>query len=425
MQGQRGSLFHDKDIEEMWGLLRSAVLFYLRPFDEEASDDDHSDEDVGDEDEDEDEAEDSELEGTGLGDADGPSCSGIGGVPEGGRRVVLPRAYVRACQIVYKRLFQYGVLAQQLFGSLLCKNNLHSCLCSLPVQQGSRGHAFYYTEFWLEQLMQWAKHATKFRTTGCPEKLIMGCILVRLALDRCAAESVLNLSMGGWVDKMRGVARADTYAGKHLDLGEGGRVGLLGSGVEVDVESGGSEAEECRRALDTYFTEFTLGAWTEQDMDEAKMAKYKRAQLEGGEIIHSSAYDRATSRVSSYVSARYEETLTRKGSTSVEEVRYVGHVRYFLKVTPTAQCMQGGGRVLRFACADMYKADVVQGPLGEILYANGMCGGRQKPLQKAYPVALSAVEGKVVRCQEGALATLSESRKVAFVPYSHVPSPLE
>lgn len=397
-----GSLFHDKDIEEMWRLLRIAVMFYLRPydedFDEEPDYEDEGSEDLGED-----------------GAIDGAEYMVGGGVGAGdvARDRTVRRAYLAGSRHARRCLFKYAVLAEKFFGHRLCKSNLHACLCSLPVQQATRGHAFYFTEFWLEQLVQWAKHTTKFRTTGCPEKLIMGCILMKLALDRCVVRSSSFLDMSGWIDKVKGVARADTFAGTHLDHTDG-VVGFLGSG---EVASGDALVM-CRNALTHFIADFpaALVGWSEEDMEEAQMLLYKRAQLGGGEIVHSSAYDRAISRVSCFVYIQYEEHVGHR----IVDAHYVGHVRCFLKVSSKS----GVGEV-RFAVTDLYKADRVVGPAGVLLYAHGMCGSTPRPHQKRYPVVLSAMCGKVVRCLSGALTALLGDSKVAFVPYSHVPSAVE
>jgi hypothetical protein len=329
-------------------------------------------------------------------------------------------AYSRAAEIANRRLFKYAVLAQRHFGHLICKSNLHATLCPLPAQLALRGHSFYFTEFWLEQLVQWAKRMTKFRTTGCPEKLIMGCIQMKMALGRCSVESARNLTMGGLIDEQRLVPRSSDYAGTNLDTNHVGVAGLLGSGTVV---VSASELAEGKSALLTYVMVFFPDSpWSEREIDEAHFMRYTRVQLEGGEIIHSSGYGRAISRVSCYVGCRYQEE-DRHGVD--HEVHYVGHVRYFLKVTPPATCLQRGWPVLRLAITDLYAAECFKWQVGDIIYAHGMCGRRPKPTHRAYPVALHMVDGKLVPCLGGELKNLPGGRRVAFVPYSHVPSALE
>lgn len=360
----------------MWGLLRSVVIFYLRPFAAEAASESDTSED---------------------------------GVSDDERS-----AYLQACRSYNAKLFQFAELAEDLFGHRLCKSNLHAALCSLPKQQAYRGHAFFYTEFWLEQLVQWAKQMTKFRTTGCPEKLIVGYILTRLALDHLRAHSASNLTMEEWVDQQQGVARADTFRGTILDPGAADGTGMLGSGEE---EVAGERYAECRVALSKYSNDFQDEAWSDRDMAEAKLVVYKRVQLGGGEIIHSSSYGRACSRVSYYITTKFTEHVRGRGE---QEVLYVGHVRYFLMAT-TAD----GTRVLRLAIADLYKTDVVRQEVGEIVYAKGMCGGLPTPAHRGYPVRLPSIGGKVVLCaKKGALSKLPASHTVPFVSYSHVPSAL-
>lgn len=457
------SLLHDGDIEEMWGHLRAVVVFHLRPFnlpqDVEGAGSGGEDTD--------------DLQEGGAGTGEDPAaapgtapcppspvsdgdttvpsasssttCSSVGVGPVGsaadrsvssgdgsighGEGVAgaeeadpLKRAYALECRRHQKLLFRYAMLAQHYFGHLLCKSNLHASVCALPVQQCVRGHAFYFTEFWLERLMQWAKHSTKFRTTGCPEKLIVGYLLMDMALEKMGMESSSLHTMGGWVDMVRGVARADTYRGSNLDPGTADGAGCLGSGVLLE-EEGGRLRGECQASLLGYLTEFPGGSWREEDIAGCKMVVYNRAQLAGGEVIHSASYGKATSRVSHYIAVKYRYPA--RGGRGIKEVQYVGVVQRFLMAIPRTAGRDDESRAHRFALADLYEADVVSSPVGEIMYAKCMCGAVSTPVYKAYPVSLGLIEGKLVKCMKGDFTGKPAATKVAFVPYSHVPSPLE
>lgn len=398
-------MFHDEDLEEMWRLLRSVVMFYLRPLE------DTEDGGVGPPGSDSETGSDS-SDATTTSEASG--VSGNSGL--GGQANPQLASYGRMCRKYRKQLFRYASFAEQLFGPLLCKSNLHSMLCALPRQQYARGHAFYYSEFWLERAVQRAKHMTKFRTTGCPEKLIVGHLIVELALDRMSTQDVGFLTMGQWVDRARGAPRADTFWGKHLDGGDGDGTGFLGSGTEVPAS--GPLRRECLAVLATYFQEFSEGAWDDRAVKEAKLLTYKRVQDVGREIIHSKSYDRASSRVSHFIRAQFAEPVGNTGR--YRDVVYVGEVLYFLLATPSAH-----GRPLRLAVTDLYNTDVELGPAGEMLYANGMCGQSPKPSHRRYPVKLELILGKVVRCMRGGAARRAASTRVPFVPYKHVSSALE
>jgi hypothetical protein len=361
------SIFHDKTLEEMWSLLRQVVVFYMRPF-----------------------------EG-----------------PEGPEEKV---AFQLACEKHHGMLNEYAKLAEKWFGHLLCKSNLHNMMCPLPVQQATRGHSFYYTEFWVERMVQWAKKMTKFRTTGCPEKLIVGNILLRLALDQMTAVSPGNLTMGGWIDKHKGTPRRDTFHGDNLDPGMADNSGMLGPGVLPK----GDLAQECVEAVHERFKKHSNESWgAGYDIQAEGMTVYQRAQLASAEIVQSVSYDRTKTRVSYYI--HQCETVRKKINGKMVDVdRYhVGKVLYFLLAKPMSNGVVVEGNDLRFAVSDLYTADLQETCLGDILLAEGMCGPAPVAHHKCFPVLLSEVRGKVVSCHKGSVRARPASTRLAFVPYTH------
>jgi hypothetical protein len=94
-------IFSQPHLREMWGLLRKATIFYLRHYEEHV---DMASEDV-------------------------------------------KAAFVAASKQAAKDLWDYSVLAEQHFGHLLCKKNMHKLNCELPRQQEQRGHAAYQAEY--------------------------------------------------------------------------------------------------------------------------------------------------------------------------------------------------------------------------------------------------------------------------------------
>jgi hypothetical protein len=351
----------------MWTLLREAIVFYMRPFDETED------------------------------------------VPA---EVHLAR-HKAAYEAANEKMQRYAELAETWFGHKLCKPNLHSLRCPLPAQLAVRGHTSFYMEFWVEMLVQWAKHMTKFRTTGCPEKLIVGTILMRLALDRLLSSSALPLmTVSQWLDSVAGVAREDTYQGRQLDDGEEDGTGFMGAGTRV----GKLQEQECKTAMETHFKLFPDDDWGMQLVNKGGMLVYTQAHNGGADVIHSQAYGRSRSRVSHNIRVRYEE-----GAEGVEAL-YVGVVRYFLLARP---CTADGhipdkDRKLRFAIMDLYDARDTHAKIGNIMVAKGVGG---IPTHKAFPVLLSSIDTKLVRCQAPG-GQGSTVRDVMFIPYHHTPSGL-
>lgn len=400
LQGET-SLFHHKVLEDMWGMLRRAVVFYLRPYVEDPAGSVHDNRSL----------------------------------------------YKSECEKHHSLLFEYAKLAELHFGNLLCKPNLHAMLCSLPGQQRSRGHAFFSTEYWLEMLVQQAKQWTKFRTTGCPEKLIVGQMLMKLTLDRILLESPNTLSMGEWLDQKCPAHRYDTFIGVGLDPGAEDGTGMLGSGYAPHV--GGQQEGECVAAVVQHFRDFPVGMWDADEVSPKGMLVYKRAQKTKLEVFHSLAYERSVTRMSHYIRVQYNEVVNdtshgpgkrRKTSNTPNvnrrDVVFVGVVRYFLMAQAVIAEEVDSTRVLRFAICDLYAAAVDSTPIGELLQVRGMCGGPcvcacvsrgcvcggRRPMHHAFPVLLDDIDGKVVRCGRGKLESLPSGTVLSFIPYSHSPS---
>jgi hypothetical protein len=373
--GDETSILHEPCIVEMWANLRSAAIFYLRHYSE----------------------------------------------PKDASSSEIKAAFVEDSKRAAEALWRYSVLAEDHFGHLLCKSNLHKLNCILPRQQLARGHAAWCAEYWVEMMVQDCKRFTKFLTTKTPELLLVNQLLLQGSLHRTSAEHQglktfddLVPSWGGDPEVVRGSCM-DTF---ETD-------GLLGTGARIKKTD---ETSEVAAVVAQLYKDFpgTVGkvdSVTGEDVHlrASDMLRYTYASRGGFETIHSEMYRRARTRESFYVQVRYEED---NGSGGFDEVLYVGKVRYFLGA------LEGGADTdededgadvptkvalcLRIAVSDLWVAHKKKYPTGDILEVEDMA----KPKELRYPVELQRVDCKLVRCQP-LKDTGLDLKRGYFVLYSH------
>lgn len=281
---------------------------------------------------------------------------------------------------------------------LLCKYNLHQLVCRLVRQAGLRGHSSNYSELWGEVYIQYCKSATKYRSTACPELVIVKTLLVDAAL---ANLSVLHPEHTRTFDQLVPKYRSGQMRGKNIDTAssssdteeEHERVGVgLGaaattengglvvsgsvgaaSGVGAAMRSaGGSEEDEgsadaplllgsgkalkgeelarVERSVRARLEDRVVGwpplvGWHAVWLDGGSALAYQHADQGGGGFSFKSvAYTRATQRVSYFALVRYME-----GDALVP---YVAKVHYFVKLVPTSrEAAQAAARQLQEAAA--------------------------------------------------------------------------
>ena len=112
----------------------------------------------------------------------------------------------------------------------LLRPNLHHLTCVLPEQEKVMGSISFYSELWLEQMIQLAKRTVKFRSTTEPEKVIANDIALASGLARLQRSSggvlksfaELVPSMVGQLEEGEGVAGASYAISSRspLDLAE-------------------------------------------------------------------------------------------------------------------------------------------------------------------------------------------------------------
>jgi hypothetical protein len=90
-------------------------------------------------------------------------------------------------------------------------------------------------------------------------------------------------------------------------------------------------------AIERYVRDFKPVGWSLGMVSEATVLLYTYAQLEGHELLHSTRYTRARSRVSyNALCSFYEhgEGASRDGGGVAPLSFYIGKVNYFVKVVP-------------------------------------------------------------------------------------------
>jgi hypothetical protein len=96
-------------------------------------------------------------------------------------------------------LKKYAALVEQHFGLNMCRFNLHLLVCRLAAQKLARGWVCHTTEYWVENLIQWAKSSVRYRTTKYPELVLVSEILIDWAVAvRLATVPGLRDMVDGW-----------------------------------------------------------------------------------------------------------------------------------------------------------------------------------------------------------------------------------
>lgn len=366
-------VLHDERLRTMWGLLRNFILHHMR-----------------------------------MGDAS---------LDEEGLKA--------ARHAARNSLEEYAKLAEGHFGKVLCKYNLHMLVCRLWQQQRKRGHTAFYSEFWVELLVQLVKSSTKYRSTTQPELVIVNHLLLERTLAVLKREHGLryfeeyissgemrgvNLDDGilcqllgsGKVLRPAQLADAEEVLVRHLkDFKPDGWVKVASIGLEVDAELPGGWARELvSEGVD--FLQYTYAA---QHVD---------ADLGGQELVLKSlAYLRSVKRVSYFVQVRYEE----RGA----ERTYVARIKHFLRCTCTSDAAfadEGAPEVLRIAVCDLFAAKKVQFEYGSFLRVKDLA----RPAHVNYPVSLTL--GHVDRKLVYMSITVGNSQEGWFVGYDNASASL-
>jgi hypothetical protein len=324
------------------------------------------------------------------------------------------------------RLRQYAVLVEQRFGLKMCKFNLHLVVCRLAAQEAERGLVAHSTEYWLENLIQWAKSTVRYRTTKYPELVLAGDILLDDAIARCCAQHEdVRAALRDWehVDVL-----GSTFTNPDAGSSDGSQ--LLGRGRELGVAERGRLGVDA--AVVTFIERFAPPGWSLDMVEQACVVLYTYAQSQRGEILHSTQYTRARSRVSYNVLCQLWDN--EGGGSSSSGVRepdyYVGKIKYFVKVVAPAamdvdgvEADVGAGAAavpvtdLRLAVMDLHLLQVLDAHEGVSYQSVTYCSGLAHHLNTAFNLSFDEEAVGTIIAKH---ALAKEAGKAFFLPYSNM-----
>lgn len=295
------------------------------------------------------------------------------------------------------------LLLQELCVKLLTPN-LHLLLCQLTDQAKAMGDTVFFSELWVERMIQLVKEMLKYKARGAPEEVITS----RLEFSRCTSQflhsspgmadkvaELLRLPLGAGAAFGQAATNEEEHSlssratsGRSYCLGKKGRavvgdgnVGdLLGRVVAVVA------ASDVVRGIDGF-----TAAKVQELIDgrggviKERVHEYQRAVLRGQEVITSTGYGRSFVKDSTYVLVRYPD-----GPAGAMRP-YVARVRSFLHI----RSAESGVSDLHMAVVGFFQWEepLVDPQLGTVYRAKQ---GNWIPGEENYPVHLDAIDCKLV-----------------------------
>lgn len=269
----------------------------------------------------------------------------------------------------------------------------------------------------------------RYRTTKYPELVLAGDILLDDALARCCAshQSVRD-ALAEWehVDVM-----GSSFSTPDVGSSDGSQ--LLGKGRELSAAERVSLGVNA--AVEGFIRIFKPAGWSVGMVEQSSMLLYTYAQAQGGELLHSTQYTRARTRVS-YVLCQLWEDVPGVSSSSreVEPTPFIGKIQYFVKVVAPAamevdgmaglagelageQAALGQANDLRLAVMDLHLLQRLDRVFGvsyqSVTYSSGTAAYPNTALSLSCDVGTTrSIVGKHVLAQEAG--------KAFFLPYGNM-----
>lgn len=299
-------------------------------------------------------------------------------------------------QAAAAQLRAYACLVQQHFGPKMCKFNLHVLVCRLLAQELARGKAAFGNEYWVENLIQWAKGVVSNRTTKYPELVLVSEILQDEGLARARRQHFGHVqsfeelhpptslpSTASVTDEGAADGTVLRGSGRLLTSAMRARWGMLVEALN----------ERVRRGLD-------VPGWHAADFATASCVQYTSAEVRGGEVVHSTSYLRARSRQSFYV------LLTLTEGDPARVVEYMARVLFFVKLSAATK------PEARLAVCELFRVDPQAGAVGTLWHAKRFLG------QRACMFAASLTQEEMQ--QKHVLAHPTSSTSAWFIPYCNM-----
>lgn len=299
-------------------------------------------------------------------------------------------------------LFAYARLVEQHFGPAMCKFNLHVLVCRLVGQEAARGRAAFSNEYWVENLIQWAKAIVRGRTTKCPELVLLMDMLCDDALSR------LRMDHPGELRTFEEWFPPGAMRGSNLDAGGPDGTQLLGSGYELSSSQRAQLLEGWKKRAEQGLLPH---GWFSSDLEPrgtpprvkppvASALLYKHADVRGYETLHSVVYFRATQRKSYFVLVKYRE-----GVPAVE-VSYMAKVLFFVKLSAKRRA------ALRVAVCELHRVQREDRAVGTLWHTPSF----HQPAYASYAVCCGPEE---MSCKYVA-ALDPNSTDAWFIPYTNM-----
>lgn len=300
-------------------------------------------------------------------------------------------------------LKQYAALVEKHLPLNMCKFNLHVLVCRLVAQEVARGRVCHTTEYWVENLIQWAKSTVRYRTTKYPELVLASDILVDWAV------AVQMATVPGLRDKVEGW-RPDHlgYNFSNPNVCDDGGTQLLGSGRVLS----GDRVAEATTAVKSFIGVWSPPGWSVGMVDRAQLLWYSYANVRGLELLHSTAYTRTSVKKSHNVLCEFFE------GAATQVTRYIARVKYFVKVLPPADHDSPvQPLVLRLAISDMFKVRDVSWGAGAVYHSPAYPRTADAP---ATAVDMSVDHAGVGPMKSKHAMALTSSAGAWFMPYSNM-----
>ena len=267
--------------------------------------------------------------------------------------------------------------------------------CRALDQQRARGLTAEELEFWVENSVQFCKSTTKRRCSKDPEKLLVNSLLVRHALAVVKREHGYRngqLYVGSFDERVPEYRQAALSVLVADDGDDVTQTQLLGLGQYSAPEQWPTLLNSLQQAAQDY-PELWQDHFAYLVPEQCCISKFKRAQVRGGELVLSQAYERVTSRFSHFVIVEY-----------AEEGLFIAKIKYFVKVEVAEpdSLPEGNCTPLRYAIADLYKqrsASKASSDVGECFVVTKE--QQQRPSCANYPVNVEDLWGETDRCGNG------------------------
>jgi hypothetical protein len=287
------------------------------------------------------------------------------------------------------------------------------------------GDTVFFSELWVERMIQLVKGQLKYRARGAPEVVITS----RLEFSRCTTQflqsspgmadrvnQVLRLPLSGGAAFGQAVTNEEEHklssratSSRSYCLGKAGRA-VNGDGALKDLLSkvqGVVDAADVK-AIDRFSVGMVQAlAQADQEAMRGRVHMYQRAVLRGQEKITSTGYGRSSVKDSAYVLVRFPVG-------DRDDVPFVARVRGFVHIAAAASDAATGVCDLHMAVVDFLQE---MEPLHDAHMGVTVYQGKQDdwiPSERNFPVHLDAIDCKLVYSK----GHIQGRERMLFAPYT-------